>query len=682
MSISKTNIYDNINYINPKKVLTSKNIMIQQMKEDEKNDMTKESKQLQTNYSKKSKIIIIILSFLSLLFKISIIIIIIGHFGFGWFMKKNELVVVQKREANLVTRYLEKKNATNYYDLEGLNPNQKIQNISILTDFIIAINKKNKINKFFSKPDYLYEAFLLIINVTEINETDSIYLGGFNIYNKSKSFQDLIKHNNELFFNNSKFGQNFTLINKTEYNDNIPICKFYFYENGTIDKIYFSQNMNEFYKTEIIDLIKKVTPKLSKSLYNKENNIRRLENGGEENTILNYEQILKNGEISKTIIYENETKSDINENNDEFSFDKRQINSNIKRIFNSTGEMILLEMEGEASFISAPSKKKKDIKDKNLRLNEEKEEIEIETNESYSKIGFNEFKINTTSNMELIKNNIEPNTLETLKELAKLIIFEKYKHLNTTLKKNEGNETEINNTNENLIQFNETNKKRSLSNDINFSRSYSITNNIYSTSFLGLYIALKQNLIIYKNNGLRQGYINAYLGNREITLGKVEIYHYSNKKYGSISKKIISLQFGVSKLFVVHGFLIEVSFSIKFDIDNGVSFEINNGEMSTKVVSSYELAVEGSIGPNFIFISFGAKLKGSIVKGEAYIKGTTLIKYGSNLALFNFYKGISTCSVDLSFYFTVGFLFWTQTHEKTFNIFKGFSSYKSYSDYY
>ena len=68
----------------------------------------KSQKSSQNNFTKRKKITIIIISIFSLLI-IASIILIIGHFKFGWFMKKNELVLVQNREVNLVSRYLEKK---------------------------------------------------------------------------------------------------------------------------------------------------------------------------------------------------------------------------------------------------------------------------------------------------------------------------------------------------------------------------------------------------------------------------------------------------------------------------------------------------------------------------------------------------------------------------------------------
>ena len=107
--------------------------------------------------------------------------------------KKNYLIIEQNRAENLVDEYKEKKMAYNFYDFEGLNENQRINNNTVITDFIVGINKKTKINSFldFKENDYLFESFLLIINLTLINETSSEYLCGLNILDKSKSAEEL-----------------------------------------------------------------------------------------------------------------------------------------------------------------------------------------------------------------------------------------------------------------------------------------------------------------------------------------------------------------------------------------------------------------------------------------------------------------------------------------------------------
>ena len=58
------------------------------------------TKQTSETY-KKGKITLIIASVLIFL-TITIAILIIGHFKYGWFMKKNDLVIIQNREENLV----------------------------------------------------------------------------------------------------------------------------------------------------------------------------------------------------------------------------------------------------------------------------------------------------------------------------------------------------------------------------------------------------------------------------------------------------------------------------------------------------------------------------------------------------------------------------------------------------
>ena len=360
-------------------------------------------------------------------------------------MKKNDLVLVQNRELNLISRYLEKKYSTNYYDLEGLDKNKRIQNNIISTDFVVGINKRTKINNIFdlTEPDYLYESFLLIINLTEINETNSEYLGGINIFDEAKSANELIKSNKEFFWKMIKKEKFPNFTNKTDFKENIPFCKFYYFKNGTINGIYFPEGMNDFYKSVMSDLIEKITPKLSKSLYKKKIVKRKLENGKEENLILNYEKKIKNGILEKTIIYEDKIQKQFNENSL-----KNDINSKIIRTFNSSGDITFLEMKGEALFKSFNLDKKNELKYSkinSLRLIEELQEKKMETNETFYNLGFNQFNMNVTSNIKLIKNEINSKIINKLNDISKIISFEKYEEKNETLTSNNGEENEVNN---------------------------------------------------------------------------------------------------------------------------------------------------------------------------------------------------------------------------------------------
>lgn len=195
-----------------------------------------------------------------------------------------------------------------------------------------------------------------------MNETDSTFLGGLNIYDEPKSLEELIENNNE--FIKKYIGES----NSTQ--NNIPFAKFYVYENGTLDKIYFPEGINEYYKVLIIDLIEKITPKLSKSLYKDESNKRKLENGN-EGTYLNYEEITRNDQIDKTIIYEDKIEKNLDKEKEEFTFENKQLNTKTVRTFNSTGDMTLLDMEGELRFISSRVESRQDIKYEKVRENKE-----------------------------------------------------------------------------------------------------------------------------------------------------------------------------------------------------------------------------------------------------------------------------------------------------------------------
>ena len=653
----------------------NKNIEKQQISTGDEHLKT-ESKNPSNKFSKRKKIIIITIS-ISLFLIIAALILIIGHFKFDWFTKKNELVLEQNRELNLVARYLEKKYAINYYDLEGLD--KKIQNNMISTDFIVGINKRTKINSIFdlSEADYLYESFLLVINFTEINETNSEFLGGINIFEESKSAEDLIQKNDEFFLNLLKKGnQNF---NKTDFKENFPICKFYYFKNGTINDIYFPKGMNEFYKTAINDLIEKITPKLSKSLYQKESNKRRLENGNEETFNLNYEQIFENGALQKTIIYEDKIENEFYENNNENNFKKNEIISKIIRTFNSFGDITSLEMKGEALFKSFSSENSKNnSKNNNLRQNSETDEKKLETNESYYNLGLNEFNMNVNSNMELIYNEIDQKIVDKLNLISKFISFEKYQEPNETFLNEEGIEKELNNSETNSS---ESNEKRNLaaSNKINYSSNYLSTFKLINTDFLGIKIGLNQYLYTNYKTNLRQEYLSLLFANKEYKLSTVEKYHYSNLKSGYASKNLLDKSFSLDKKFKPFGFLVKGIIKLITQAQHGVSFDIIKGEMYTKGYASFDIGVSGSFGPDFFVVSFGAELTGYIVKGNSFIQSNTLINSGSKLAKFQFNNNISTCSVDLSFYFKINLLLWSKTYRTTYNLFKGFSSkYNSY----
>lgn len=633
--------------------------------------------------SKKRIIIIISLFSLNLLLIIAII-LIIGHFQYDWFKNKKELVIIVDRKVNYVSRYLENKKATNYYEFEGLNETQDIKNYSLISDFIVALNKKERIDKRydFSDIDYLYEVFLLIINITQLNGNESFFLGGIDIYDESKTLEKLIEINNEIFSNFSNSSENIF---------NIPFSKFYFYENGTLGQIYFPVGINEFYKCAVVDLIEKVTPKLLKSLYKKEENKRRLENG-KEGIYYNYEEIRRNGKINKTIIYEDKLLKNFGGNQNDYKFEDNQLNSKIVRIFNSSGEMNLLQMEGEALFVSSPPESKKVI---NLRLNEEVNETEklVNTNESYYNLGFNKFKMNVYSNMELILNELNPNITQKLNLLSQMINLEIFKVSNSPTETKEDktySSIETNKTDncldtvdyEKKTNNNENpNEKRNLeSGKINYPHSYKPSNLLFGINFLGLNINYRHELEINHKNGLRQNSLILRKGNVEYILSSISIDQYYDSGSKNVNKNDFTEKPLIDLGFNIFGFGPKITLILKSSLHNSISIDVINNQMKTKGYTFHEFTFQANLKIDFFVVASGAKISRQFIKGNSYIQVKSLPDSDKSEVLF--YRDFNIYSIYLEIYFSIWIIFWEKKYSKTFNLFSGYRLYREYTDYY
>jgi len=316
-------------------------------------------------------------------------------------------------------------------------------------------------------------------------------------------------------------------------------------------------------------------------------------NQNKEVKFFNYEQIIKNGKLNKTLIYEDNFEKNINKKEDE---EGNEVNSNIIRTFDSLGDYVLVEMEGEAIFRSSNFKSKKDI---NLRLNEEGELKISEANHPFYSLGFDEFKVNVISNMKISQRIINPLILWNLTKLSKKLYInlnndtikgiytERINDIEVKISNNsEINDTygnnsyslysinDIDNTNITRNSTNKTNIER-----INYLSSYKSKYKAISLSFLGLNIIVQQNLYIDKNTGLRQNYINFIVDNNEYNISKIEIYQYYNSGQ-SISKILLDKSIGLlsNNGFKYFGLLFKSSFNLNFELNHGISIDIINGE--------------------------------------------------------------------------------------------------------
>ena len=646
--------------------ITQHNITVQNMNESNKENI------LKIKHNKISAKIYkncIICSSIFALIILAIIIVLIGYMAGIWIKKKEELVIQPKRQENSISRFKEIKNSSNsFFYNKGNNRNKTVQNYTIETDFIVAIYKKNIIDNH-NKIDYLYESFILIINITEKNETDLVSLGGIDIYDDSKSIDDLINNNEDLFKNITLDDNNQNLVNKTQIN--VPICKFDFYENGTLDKVYFPPDINEFYKVAIFDLIQKVTPRISMSIYRDQTNRRRLNQNKKEGNFLNYEKIIKNGKLNKTIIYEDNFEKNIGKKENEDNYEINEINSIITRTFDFSGDLIGVEMEGEAIFRS-------DIKPKrniNLRLNEEKKEKISEANHSYYNLGIDEMKMNVISNMIIVGNRtINPVILNELFNLSQKVNIEGLKDLSNGIFTRKFNEFNVK-IPKNFENYTGNLESQNQSKEINYLYSYKSIYNIISLNFLGLNIDFLQNLYINKNTGLRQNYATFIINKKEYNISAIDIYQYYYSGAQTTSKKLLDNSIGLfSQKLIYFGIIIKASLNINLELIQGIEIDVKNGEMYTKGFSNFDLSISGSFGPDIAIFSCGVELIGHISQGEAYIEANTLLKDNSEQTQFLYFKKFSSCSIDLEFYFSFSLILKNFKQKKSIAIYKGLSS--------
>ena len=168
--------------------------------------------------------------------------LLVGYFKFEWFQKKQNNVIQNTYHKGQVLLFNEVKTLTT--EMKTIDKNKVVEH-TFKTDFLVMINSKKKL-KYFGEIDNLYNATLVILKM----DTTDKEVGGLNLLDE-KELENIAK-NPEQFEH--------------------PIAKFAFYENGTLVDIYIAKDTNRFYASSMIDLIEEIIPRISKSLYNKEQN--------------------------------------------------------------------------------------------------------------------------------------------------------------------------------------------------------------------------------------------------------------------------------------------------------------------------------------------------------------------------------------------------------------------------
>ena len=222
-----------------------------------------------------------------------------------------------------------------------------------------------------------------------------------------------------------------------------PILKAIFYQNGTIEDIFYPEGVNEELKVNVVNFIEKITPTLSAKNYTK-NKLRLLEDSDDNKHIFTSE---KNKKDNTTKI--NENLSEKNKDFGTFLIEDSKIKSNIERFINSESKIGKITSNSETNLISNISNQ---MEKPNFGGLIDLEEDSGDEN-NIIKFPLNSISTNNSESMELIKNCKN----ETLKDF----IEEKIKNYNYISTKQEKNNENLNlrrlakifNVNENEIQL-------------------------------------------------------------------------------------------------------------------------------------------------------------------------------------------------------------------------------------
>ena len=451
---------------------------------------------------------------------------LIGYSKFGWFQKNQDNVIRSVYSQNQVLLFNEFKTIST--EIETKNGKENIDQ-TIETDFMVVINSKKKLN-YFGVIDYLYNATIVIL--------------------KTKSNDKVV---NDLDLTNKAQTENFLFSNNEH-----PLAKFSFYENGTLAEIYLSNDTNQFYANNLVDLIEKIIPRISKKIYNNKKN-------------KNVEFSVEEEDEDKKTISEEHNKKEFVDKYSKMAFKGSLVNKRIKRkISNDTLEQVTSESE-----LNLVSEKPKDG--------------------NFYDIGLDGFLIKVNSDLVKLKNKKDTKELiKTVDYLSRNLDFEEsQKKLEELVNKEMGDIKKI--IEESEKEENEKNEIRKLVDAIDQ------TYDLISINVLGKTINFKYTITY--NNGKATHSLQAIVGNVVVNVNTAGLTATGSLK-GSISAPLCAIPFtlGIPLTFSLSAVgTYDYSFVFKSNYKKEANIISMSGTLSAKLQGSL------STGAPFISLSVGAE---------------------------------------------------------------------------
>ena len=378
---------------------------------------------------------------------------------------EEDFIVDIRYRVNETSFFINKRinNSTMIYN--GKEENRKTE---IFTNFTMTITKEYKIDN-----KLCYSGYLVILNMTTSNETDSNIEAGFDLFNSSSTKKNLrnLKSDDITIdlsnkdFNDIDISQYFdtSKMNESEVNDlinqfrSVPIIKFDFFKNGEIREILYPKNLKLSILYNMNDLIDKIIPKVNKKLYQDDydtvfgNQTNVYDDSDEDEVEEESEEEEENGNASherrRVRRLSNEIRtyrgidnsSDNNSTNlieinqapvesDKIKLEGSTANSNIERKYNCNSNKIEnINYSGEASLV-------------NKLPNEEEQYNELlqeKTQSNILDVDLKQIDIKTNNSIEFIKNITDLKVISMLDEVFNKMEIVKYnqsEYTNTTLR--------------------------------------------------------------------------------------------------------------------------------------------------------------------------------------------------------------------------------------------------------
>ena len=521
--------------------------------------------------------------YLSLLIFFCLVIVtsifLIGYFCFNWFQKEPNTIVNIEKEQYQMDYFKESKKITSLINEKSkFEGSTQIQNIDI--DFFVIINLKTRLTYFGTK-DNLYNATLVILRTNISNEYTNLVTGQFNI-NDEKEINEMLK--------NPNITEN-------------PFATFSFYENGTLLGIYLPSEITEFTASLIIDLIEKVTPRISKEYYEKKEinkvsfKLKNNTNTSNETTLLEIHQL-----------------KEFKDKYTEVSFNGSSSHSNIERKVNEENKLEYIKSNSE------------------LVLNSQKNDNE----ENYVDLGFNDYHFHIDSDIKLISQKKQIETVNLINKIYEKVEFmestDLMKMFGKTEKEKEEEEENKNDWEEENNSLLNENKLRNLN---YFSSPYASNIPLLTTNILGKKLTLIYGSIINSNKAIVQLLFSCDSKIKKLTESTLSLEKDGNRKKNSWEKSIpiieLKYYFIVSFSFQINleGF-IEYSMQLRsnaliISFGTGLNIESNVGIGSRKI-----LRIEAGIKGNLITFS----LTHSITSKNSYESIISSNLSGGKISLF------------------------------------------------